>query len=317
MKGISGNKLFHHLDRVNGDFRPITADVFLTNYCNNGCGFCTYNRWEHDKSSCYMPYDDFVKYAMRLTDLGVKGIILTGGGEPTINKDFEKITEWLELNSIPYGINTNFNVLKYFKPDYLKVSLDGYDEESYASIRKVRAYEKVRENIKAYARWKKENSPNTNLGIQAIVDDPGTVLSFYEANKDLPVDYIVFRPMESTGGEYYEDRMGEAKKAISLINMLAEADSRVVLNFKWYLLQERFENCVAHWAQIALDEKGNVIYCCHKPYERIGHIMDDDILIKYADAKTNMSMCDVPCRMTAPNLFMETVKGPAVNTAFI
>lgn len=319
MQGITGNKLLHNLDRVCGDFRPITADVFLTNYCNNKCPWCTYNRWELDDKAVGVSFEDFVNHTERLLELGVKGLILTGGGEPTINKDFDKITEYLEQRQIPYGINTNFNRLRYFKPEYLKVSLDGYDEDSYEAARKVRAYERVRKNITAYAEWKKEHSPKTNLGIQMVVTCPDDVVRFYEANRDLPVDYIVFRPLESTNGAYYENEknMLAAGKAVRTVRKLAETDSRVVLNFKWDMLTKRFDSCVAHWAQIALDEKGNVIYCCHKPYEIVGHIMEADILEKCAAAHTNMSMCDVPCRLTAPNLFMEAVNSPTANPQFI
>lgn len=315
MQAITGNKLLHHLDRVNGDFRPITADVFLTNFCNNRCDFCTYGRWERGKAA-YMSYEDFVKYATRLRELGVRGIILTGGGEPTLNPDFDSITEWLEAQDIPYGINTNFNILKTFSPDYLKVSLDGWDEESYQNIRGVRGYGLTRNNIIAYARWK---NPGTNLGIQMIATKLDKVRKFYHANKDLPVDYIVFRPVESTNGKYYEDVEGwfEKNDIISYIKAVQENDKRVVLNFKWDLLNEHFDSCVAHWAQIALDEKGNVIFCCHKPYEKIGHIMDEDIMEKHSKAKTNMKMCDVPCRLTAPNMFMEMAQERVKNEAFI
>lgn len=319
MQAISENKLLHHLDRVAGDYRPITADVFLTNFCNNKCSWCTYNRWELDDNAVGISFEDFVNHTERLLELGVQAIILTGGGEPTINKDFDKITAYLEQRQIPYGINTNLNRLRYFKPEYLKVSLDGFDEDSYEGVRKVRAYARVRVNIIKYAEWKKENSPKTNLGIQMVVTNPADVVKFYEANKDLPVDYIVFRPLESTNGGYYEnpENMLDAGRAVKEIKRLAEIDERVILNYKWNMLQERFTSCVAHWAQIALDEKGNVIYCCHKPYEIVGHIMDEDILEKYSKAHTNMKMCDVPCRLTAPNRFMEKVLETPVNASFI
>lgn len=319
MQAINDSKLLYHLDRVKGDFRPITADVFLTNYCNNKCSWCTYNRWEIDESSYGVSFEDFVKNTERLLELGVHGIILTGGGEPTINKDFDRITSYLEERDIPYGINTNFNRLRFFKPDYLKVSLDGYDEDSYENVRNVRAYERVRRNIKVYGEWKKENSPTTNLGIQMVVTDSDTVMRFYEANKELPVDYMVYRPVESTNGAYYDNakNMEDAVKTIRLVEELAKTDKRVVLNYKWNLVHKRFASCVAHWAQIALDEKGNVIYCCHKPYEIVGHIMEDNILEKYSEAHTNMKMCDVPCRLTAPNMLMEKINAPAKNISFI
>ena len=315
---ITGNKLLHHPERISGDFRPITADVFLTNYCNNKCGFCTYGRWERSESYS-VKYTDFCDYADRLIELGVKGIILSGGGEPTVNRDFDAIAKYLETKGIHYGINTNFNILKYIKPDYLKVSLDGWDEDSYESIRGVRAYEKARANIIAYAEWKKTNSKTTSLGIQMIPKTYGDVLRFYAANKDLPVDYIVYRPIESTCGNFYKDsdHLAEAKLIINSVKRLSERDNRVVMNFKWDYLDTSFDSCVAHWSQIAIDEHGNVIYCCHKPYEKIGHIMDPDILEKHAAAHTNMEMCDIPCRLTAPNLLMQAIATPGKNEEFI
>ena len=127
-KGITGDKMLSHLDRVVGAHRPITADIFLTNYCNNRCPYCTYRRWELGKDAYAMSLKEFKEYADTLLRLGVKGFILTGGGEPTIAPDFLKIARWLERKELHYGVNSNFNALKFIRPDYLKVSLDGWDE---------------------------------------------------------------------------------------------------------------------------------------------------------------------------------------------
>ena len=128
-----------------------------------------------------MSYNDFVKYATRLLELGVKGVILTGGGEPTINPDFDKITNWLESNDIRYGINTNFNVFRDPSPVYLKVSLDGYDEESYKRRRGVHAYSRVIENIKKYRSDGRHK--NTSLGVQIVVNELAEIEMFYDGVK--------------------------------------------------------------------------------------------------------------------------------------
>ena len=303
MQGIAGDKMLSHVGRLAGDQRPITADIFLTNYCNNNCPYCTYKRWDLEGGAYSMSYEEFIQYAERLLDLGVEGFILTGGGEPTVCRDFKAIAAWLEEKGLHYGINTNFNKLVYIRPDYLKVSLDGWDEDSYERSRGVRKYEVVRQNIQKYSAWKKEHSPKTSLGIQCVVDSVEQALKFYEANCDLDVDYIVFRPKESTGGKEYRgiEGMALAKSVTYAISKLAEKDSRVVLNFKWNMLGVQEKTCVAQWAQIAVNERGEVMYCCHKPYQVVGHILDDDILKKKAEAGTNMATCDIPCRMTAPN----------------
>lgn len=323
MYGIVGNKMFAHMDRVlhKEAQKPITADVFLTNYCNNKCPYCTYRRWELDEDAYSMKYEDFVRYAEQLVfHMGVKGIILTGGGEPTICKDFDLITKWLEDRKIPYGVNTNFNVLKYIKPRYLKVSLDAWDEDSYEERRGVRRYEQVRENIQKYAEWKRKESPRTTLGIQRVVAWPDDVYQFYKANCDLDVDYIVFRPIESTRGaeylnEYAADHIAEA---IYSVKELAKKDSRVQLNFKWNLIGEQERTCTAQWAQIAVNERGQVMYCCHKPYQIVGHVLDPDIISKKEMACTDMKMCDIPCRMTAPNkLVSEIMRSKGDHAPFI
>lgn len=311
--------MFGHIDRIAGDRRPITADIFLTNYCNNKCPYCTYGRWELDAGAYSMKYEEFIAYAERLLDLGVQGVILTGGGEPTICKDFRKITEWLEKHDIHYGVNTNFNNMEYIRPDYLKVSLDGWDEMSYKASRGVEAYKKVRDNIAKYAVWKTMHSPLTSFGIQRVVYGVEDVMKFYEANADLPVDYISFRPVESTFGLYYNHEYAEQDvfMTVQAIKELQEKDNRVTLNFKWDMLNKVQRTCTAQWAQIAVNERGDVMYCCHKPYQIVGHILDDDILEKKAFAITDMRKCDIPCRMTAPNAFVAETEKPRKDIFFI
>lgn len=316
---IAGDKILAHIDRIAGNQRPITADIFLTNFCNNRCPYCTYGRWKLDEGVQNMTFDQFVLYARRMWELGVQGFILTGGGEPTVNPYFEQITGWLEERGLHYGVNTNFNKLVRIRPDYLKISLDGWDEESYFRARGVHAYQKVRENILTYAEWKWKNSPQTSLGIQCLATSTETVYAFYEANRDLPVDYISIRPMESTGGRYYldEQNLRTAKEIVRVIRRIGKTDSRVILNFKWDMLTESLTSCSANWAQLAVNEQGQVMYCCHKPYQIVGHILDADILEKKRKAGTDLSMCDIPCRLTAPNRMVENIFRPRKDAWFI
>ena len=311
-KAITANKILAHVDRILNDQRPITADVFLNNYCNNDCPYCAYRRWELDEKARHMKFNDFVQYASRLLELGVLGIILSGGGEPTVSKDFDKIIAWMDEKGIKWGINTNFN--RYFegKPQYLKVSLDAWDRDSYVLKRGVDAYETVRDNIKRFA----ANKGDTCLGIQLLAKSANDVLRFYDANKDLPVDYISIRPIESTDGRYYKHNH-DAPGIINTVNVLAENDDRVILNYKWTMLDERQDTCTAQWSQIAVNEVGEVMYCCHKPYQIVGHLLDKDILEKKALAATDMKMCDVPCRLTAPNYEVARIQGVQQNAEFI
>lgn len=301
---IAGNKIFCHLG--NGK-KPVTADIFLTDYCNNACPYCAYARYG-ERNGEYMPYDKFVEYADRMwNDLGVEGFILTGGGEPTLNPDFDKITAFLERSEMIYGINTNFNVYKDFNPSFLKVSLDGYDKESYKRRRGVDAYIETIENIK---RFRKEHL-RTRIGLQMLATNLVDVAEFYYKHREIDFDYMVFRPVESCGGEYYKDfsKYQEQRNIVSFVKKLASLDSRVVLNYKFDHIGERVSDCPAHWSQLAINQRGEVLYCCHKPQEIIGHIMDDNILEKHNFGKFRPETCDIPCRLSGPNKALQELDG--------
>ena len=315
MTNINNIKILHYLDRITDSHLPITADIFLTNICNNNCKYCTYKRHLGDiKEQDYMSFENFTKYVTILVNNGIKGIILTGGGEPTLNPDFDKITTWLEENNISYGINTNLNILKYCSPKYLKISLDGYDEKSYYEIRGTHSYNKVIKNIKDFIEYKNKKAKDTKVGIQILVKNASEILNFYEAHKHLDVNYFNFRPNEDKNFHYPKD---ELELILQNLNYLKQNDPRVIINYKWDYLDDNCSQCLAHWSQIALDTAGNVLFCCHKPEEIVGHIEDTDIFYKHYNATLNKNTCDIPCRLTGPNNVLLNIQQLKSDVEFI
>ena len=293
---ISRNKLEGFVERVNGDYRPITADIFLTDYCNAKCGYCRYNH----ETGKYIKFADFKQYVERLLELGVKGIILTGGGEPTINPDFNKIISYLEEYNIPYGINTN--LIKYVecKPVFIKISIDAGKSIRYKAIRGVDKLEVVLENVNKFIEYKKSHNLKTKVGVQCVASNKDDVLSFYNAVKNLDVNYIYIRPLEQVGGDNITEI--DVKQWLNGIN-----DSRINISFKFELKDYHPFKCYANWSVITVNYDGNVPYCCHMPNIIVGHIMDDDILQKKMAQHIDMGKCENPCRLSGANYYLEMV----------
>lgn len=314
---ISADKLLYNCDSI-ADGTPVTADIFLNDMCNNRCTYCAYVRYR-ERGGNQIRIDDFMRYAKRLRELGVKGFLITGGGEPTICDDFDLIARFMEDEGIPYGITTNFNVYKEFSPRFLKVSLDAWDEDSYQAKRGVRAYNRTRDNVTRYLAWRDGHSPSTSVGLQMVMTDPEDILRFYEANADLDVDYFTFRPIESTCGSYYRDRenLDKVRDLVDTIESLRRNDSRVTFNFKWNYIQRCYDECYAHANQIAMNWNGEIMRCCHRPYDIIGHVMDDDILERNRVTRFDMSMCDVPCRMSSANELMQRLDAGCPDSEFL
>lgn len=291
---IRANKLEQYIERCEGKDRPITAEIFLTDYCNLRCGYCRYA----NNSGDYMRFTDFVAYVTRLVQMGVRGVILTGGGEPTINPWFGQITEWLERNEIPYGINTNLAREVLCKPNFVKVSIDAGTRERYKEIRGRDVLDNVLHNLQKLIEYKRRSGSKTTIGVQCVaghsVED---VRSFYDVVKDYDVDYIYVRPLETCG----QPGLGidEVRAA------LPSDDKRIAFSFKWGLLDYQPSWCVANWSVITVDVHGNVPYCCHRPTEIVGHVLDLNIMRRKAEHHVDMRACERPCRLSGANKYLE------------
>ncbi len=87
-------------------------------------------------------------------------------------------------------------------------------------------------------------------------------------------------------------------------------DKKVLINYKWYYVNERCERCYADWTVITVDWNGNVWYCCHKPDEVVGNLFKGDVLEAKRKWVTDMSKCDIPCRHTANNIILKEYREP-------
>lgn len=295
---IRRNKLEAYIERVECSNRPLTADIFLTDFCNLSCSYC---RYYHDTGS-YMPFEKFKLYVRKLQQLGVKGFILTGGGEPTIHPQFNDIISWLETNRISYGINTNGVRYIACNPVFFKFSIDTGEEKRYQEIRGRNKLKDVIENIKKAIKHKVDNGTTTNIGVQCVVQNRDDMLSFYEKVKYLSVDYIYFRPLEHT------HRPKDENNLIKELQLIAKDDNRVQISYKFGLSDYKPAKCFAQWSVITLNHQGDVLYCCHKPNEIVGNILDDDIINKKNRYRTDMSKCEYPCRLSGANKYLDGLR---------
>lgn len=295
-KMITGDKLERYLERCEGEKKPITAEVFLSDRCNLRCNYCRYGH----ESGKTMDYRDFVVYAKRLVEMGVRGIILTGGGEPTTCPDFGRICQWLERNGVPYGINTNGILPVMSDAKFIKVSMDTGDRERYQRIRGRDRLEQVLNNIGDMIHWRDSKKNGTRIGVQCVATNKEDVVSFYDKVKSLDVDYIYVRPLEGVSVKRVSET--EVKKWLGEERM---KDTRLVLSFKFGLAQYSAPWCLANWSVITVDVDGNVPYCCHRPNEIIGSVMDLNIMEKKREYHVDMRECEKPCRLSGANKYIE------------
>ncbi len=126
-------KLLRHPDRLKemslGIWKPITLQVSPTDKCNLNCDFCSVSKRKGDTikiSNLEQAIDDFV-------DLGIQSMEITGGGDPTMYQDINRLIDYGHQKGLSMGMITNGLCLSNIeqeqldKLDWLRVSLSYLD----------------------------------------------------------------------------------------------------------------------------------------------------------------------------------------------
>lgn len=127
-----GNKFWHHPEaleglRPGGTPRPVVSHIMLTDTCQHTCAFCSVATREGNT----LTPGQIVQYIDTLVPLGLKAVILSGGGNPILYKskaggvdwDFNDVVNFLHERGLEIGVITNGMPLVDWgdppDPDYL------------------------------------------------------------------------------------------------------------------------------------------------------------------------------------------------------
>ena len=131
----TGIKFWRHSGQMNefksgGSKTIISTHISPEGACNLKCPYCSVTyRNTHNRISL----ERIQKYVLDLKEYGLKAVILTGGGEPTLYKQFNELVTWLHEQNLSIGLITNGtkthkidkSVLKYFS--WVRVSINIFE----------------------------------------------------------------------------------------------------------------------------------------------------------------------------------------------
>lgn len=231
-------KVFHFkekLDSLQSDsdmiLPPITVRIKPTNICGHNCWYCAYrvdniqlgkDMVERD----YIPREKMMEIIDDIVDMGVKSVIFSGGGDPFFYPYLLEMVKKLSPTPVKFASLTNGARLKGEIADifahsgtWIRVSMDGWDDESYSFYRKVPRGEftKVMGNMEDF----KKIGGKCYLSVTLIVDKTN-YLHIYDLSRmlrELGVDSIKVSPciVSNIGKEnnaYHEPLFNHVKEQV-------------------------------------------------------------------------------------------------------
>ena len=202
---------------------PISVELSLTNRCNLKCVYCSDAdlrsrqgiRESLDKATLFALFDD-------LKAGGTRGIVLEGGGEPTIHPDFNDIVEYLDDIGLAAGLITNGT--KSISPDILKklewirVSLDASTPVEYEALKKVDCFEEVLANVYHYAQY----CSTVGIGYVVTNENISQLEALVMRLREYGVSYIQLRPVVDCPELYPHD------EDLGYLNFYQSADFAII-----------------------------------------------------------------------------------------
>ena len=143
----TGDKLFLHPEALKkfmeeGIATPIVLHIMPTSQCNLRCSFCSVkDRQIHENlnlEKTILPTVD------KLKKRGLKSVILSGGGEPTLYPQFENMINGLKERNLEIGLITNGTLFSRYEPalfekmEWIRVSINSLDYISDIKIPKLK-----------------------------------------------------------------------------------------------------------------------------------------------------------------------------------
>jgi radical SAM protein with 4Fe4S-binding SPASM domain len=149
-------KAFRHPDilqsiRDGKPGRPMHVDLILSDLCQQSCKFCSYRMEGYQANQMFddkrmMTEEKAYEILEDCRELGVKGIVFQGGGEPTIHYRFPEIfakacsygQDGIRAALISNGVRIGLDLaMIVVRAAWVRISLDAATEETYCAIRRV------------------------------------------------------------------------------------------------------------------------------------------------------------------------------------
>lgn len=276
-------KIFHFKDKLDSLPKmmdriepPIHIRMKPTNVCAHNCWYCGYradniqlgkDMIERD----FIPKEKMEEIITDLADMGVKSVTFSGGGDPFyypfLLDTVKKLSKThIKLASLTNGAKLHGEIASLFAHHgaWLRISIDGWDDESYSQYRGIPKGEftKIMKNMEDF----KKINGKCLLGAAIIVDNKNAyhIYGLIKRLRDIGVDSVKIAPciVSNSGKENNEYH-------VPIFKLVKEQIQRAIEEF----MGEGFEVFDSYHEQLETFKK-DYKWC---PYIQINPVIGADL----------------------------------------
>jgi len=357
---FTSNKIFAHCDKLKDyldpsskhNVGPITVELHPSTHCNHACPGCVYSIKELSTGQKHNFDMNLLPQLIKdMKKLGVKGVNLSGGGEPLCHPKCNEIIKDLS-KEFDVGLITNGAL---FSPSsvigelqWIRFSMDAGSDEVYKQTHgHVANFEKTVSVITDTIKYRNDNKLKTTIGVSYLLtpDNYLDVIPAINIFKKIGIDYIQIKPIVL----FPEDRLNLSyifwEKEI--FNLLSNVSSYSTDTFKVHTISYKFnelikyektgipfKKCYGHALFPTITSDGAVLTCCFKLNDYLngsdsgfyGKIDKNNSLLAIWNSryrfeqgeKVNPRFCPINCKIAETNkILMALEETKIMHSSFI
>lgn len=189
---------------------PIELSLDPAHICNFKCGHCNAQRYLAINPD-EVPADKKIMTKKHLhnlidfvSDWGVKGICMGGGGEPLMNKNIWDMPSYIHKKGMESSFATNGSLVndkianEMMYCNWVGVSVDAGDKETFQRVHGIDVFEKVIRNLKYLVKTKEKTNSKIDISYKFLIrpDNWKSIVDACKIAKDIGVRDFHARPVD-------------------------------------------------------------------------------------------------------------------------
>lgn len=309
---------------------PRFISIWISEICNLSCTYCFFSETNHDPERKFLETNSILKWLKEMKEFGAEALEFSGGGEPTVHKDFAHIFQessemGYELGLITHACNPMPLELLATKAKYVRCGLDAATQETHAKIKqKEGKFQKALENINALIELRDKYSTGAfTVGIKVVLNSINyhELLDMIELARRLKANYIQIKYEHSSDHTLTESQLKDAQENIDYHSSIPHF-TKVMGNTTH---QKATTKCFMSPIHTVVSSRGEILQCCFMWDRAIGTIFKPIREVWGSEqhrkvmAETTVQECsNVDCRWNFYNSKMkEIIEDPLAQASFI
>lgn len=309
---------------------PRFISIWISEVCNLDCTYCFFAETNHDPERKFIETEAIINWLLEMREFGSEALEFSGGGEPTVHKDFAKIFEAASnmgyaLGLITHACNPMPLELLSAKAKYVRCGLDAATAETHAKIKqKEGKFEKAIENIKGLVSLRNKKISNEfTVGIKVVLNSINyrELFDMIDLARRLEVNYIQIKYEHSSDHTLTEGQLDEAQELMDYESTKPEF-TKVLGNTRH---QKATVKCFMSPIHTVVNSRGELLQCCFMWDRAIGTIFKPIRSVwgneqhRKIMAQTTIAECsNVDCRWNYFNAKMkQVIEDPLSESSFI